>query len=167
MGQRIKMRHDTAANWSSANPVLAVGEWGYETDQKRLKIGDGVTAWNQIAYCVVNPAYGQTIMQGAANQKIFAVSSNKVVAHNLGRVPDGFIITLTLNVGGAIPSGYSVGDVIVLGYTSVVTVSADGTNTTISCSSANSLTIVPKAGALGVSVNLTGHTITAKPYIFV
>lgn len=47
---RIILRRDTAANWSSANPVLSAGEKGYETDTGKLKIGDGTTAWNSLEY---------------------------------------------------------------------------------------------------------------------
>lgn len=48
--QRFWQRRDTAANWSSVNPVLASGEFGYETDTAKLKIGDGVTSWNALGY---------------------------------------------------------------------------------------------------------------------
>jgi hypothetical protein len=47
---RIQLRHDTAANWTSTNPVLAVGEAGVETDTKLVKHGDGATAWVSLAY---------------------------------------------------------------------------------------------------------------------
>lgn len=39
-------RRDTAANWATKNPILEVGEHGYEIDSGRFKIGDGVTRWN-------------------------------------------------------------------------------------------------------------------------
>jgi microcystin-dependent protein len=42
----IQVRSDTSANWQTANPILAVGEIGFATDTKDLRIGDGVTAWN-------------------------------------------------------------------------------------------------------------------------
>jgi hypothetical protein len=47
---KIQVRNDTAANWTSANPTLLVGEVGYETDTKKKKMGDGVTAWNSLEY---------------------------------------------------------------------------------------------------------------------
>lgn len=47
---QIKLRRDTAANFTSKNPVLGVGEPAYETDTKKLKIGDGTTAYTQLAY---------------------------------------------------------------------------------------------------------------------
>lgn len=45
----IQLRRDTAANWSSKNPILASGEIALETDTKIVKIGDGTTAWNSLA----------------------------------------------------------------------------------------------------------------------
>lgn len=50
MANRIQYRRDTAANWTAANPILALGEPGIETDTKRRKVGDGVTAWNSLNY---------------------------------------------------------------------------------------------------------------------
>lgn len=47
---RIQLRRGTAAQWTSANPVLALGEPGHEIDTRRVKIGDGATAWNALAY---------------------------------------------------------------------------------------------------------------------
>lgn len=46
----IQFRQGTAADWTLANPVLASGELGYETDTKQFKIGDGVTAWGTLEY---------------------------------------------------------------------------------------------------------------------
>ena len=45
---QIQVRRDTAANWTTTNPILAAGEIGLETDSGRLKVGDGVTSWNTI-----------------------------------------------------------------------------------------------------------------------
>lgn len=47
---RIQLRRDTAANWTSANPVLGAGEMGIETDTDQFKVGDGTTAWSSLAY---------------------------------------------------------------------------------------------------------------------
>jgi hypothetical protein len=46
----IKLRRDTASNWTTVNPVLAAGEAGFESDTSKLKIGDGTTAWNSLPY---------------------------------------------------------------------------------------------------------------------
>ena len=47
---RIKVCHDTAANFKTNNPTLLVGEWALETDTKKMKIGDGTTAYNSLPY---------------------------------------------------------------------------------------------------------------------
>ena len=43
MTTRIKLRRDTAFNWTTTNPILAAGEPGLETDTGKIKYGDGVT----------------------------------------------------------------------------------------------------------------------------
>lgn len=50
MAQRIQVRRGTAADATTANPVLAAGEIGFETDTGKAKIGDGVTAWTSLDY---------------------------------------------------------------------------------------------------------------------
>lgn len=46
----IQNRRDLAANWTAANPTLAAGEIGVETDTLKFKIGNGTTPWNSLAY---------------------------------------------------------------------------------------------------------------------
>jgi hypothetical protein len=46
----IKLRRGTQAQWTATNPVLAEGEFGAETDTRKFKIGNGVTAWNSLQY---------------------------------------------------------------------------------------------------------------------
>jgi hypothetical protein len=50
MTTRIKLRRDTAANWTSSNPILAAGEPGLESDTGKIKYGDGATAWTALDY---------------------------------------------------------------------------------------------------------------------
>lgn len=45
---RFRMRRGLAATWASLNDVLLAGEFGLETDTKRVKIGPG--AWNDLDY---------------------------------------------------------------------------------------------------------------------
>jgi len=46
---RIRFRRGTAAEFTSANPVLASGEPGFAVDTNTLKIGDGQTAWSSLS----------------------------------------------------------------------------------------------------------------------
>jgi len=50
MAVQIQLRNGTATQWTSANPTLAVGEMGVETDTNKFKIGTGTTAWNILGY---------------------------------------------------------------------------------------------------------------------
>ena len=44
MATRMQQRRGTAAQWTGANPTLAAGEIGYETDTGKFKIGNGSSA---------------------------------------------------------------------------------------------------------------------------
>lgn len=54
MAQVIKttfqLRRGKSAVWEKNNPILAAGEPGFVIDKNLLKIGDGVTAWNELPY---------------------------------------------------------------------------------------------------------------------
>jgi len=49
-GIRRQEKRATAADWTNDDPVLLSGEWGYETDTGKVKIGDGSTVWTSLAY---------------------------------------------------------------------------------------------------------------------
>jgi hypothetical protein len=61
---KIKLRRDLAATWTSTNPTLAAGEPGYETDTKKIKYGDGTTAWTSLGYAIPTFTIGS---EGAAS----------------------------------------------------------------------------------------------------
>ena len=44
----MKQRQGAASQWASKNPVLAAGEFGYDTTNDVVKIGDGKTAWSSL-----------------------------------------------------------------------------------------------------------------------
>ena len=50
INSRIQLKTDTAALWTSGNPLLLSGEIGFESDTGRFKVGDGVTRWNSLEY---------------------------------------------------------------------------------------------------------------------
>lgn len=49
MSTRMQQRRDTASGWSLANPILAEGEIGFETDSGEFRVGDGTTAWADLS----------------------------------------------------------------------------------------------------------------------
>lgn len=82
---QYKVRQGTAAQWTSANPVLGSGEFGFETDTGQFKIGDGTTAWTTLGYASITTAAGDTR---------YVLASTKGVANGVA----------TLDSGGKIPS---------------------------------------------------------------
>lgn len=50
LNTKIVLRNDTTTNWTTKNPVLSTGELGIETNTRKIKIGDGTTAWNTLSY---------------------------------------------------------------------------------------------------------------------
>jgi Major tropism determinant N-terminal domain len=61
----FQFRRGTAAQWTSANTVLASGEFGLETDTARFKVGDGTTAWNSLGYGGIQGPQGPTGATGS------------------------------------------------------------------------------------------------------
>lgn len=71
MAVTIQIRRDTNANWTSNNPTLESGEFGLVTDQNKIKIGDGSTAWSSLPYIVPqsidttdSPTFDNLILNG-------------------------------------------------------------------------------------------------------
>jgi len=55
MADLIRLRRGTAAEWTAADPVLAAGEPGFETDTGLHKIGAGGRAWSALPYFLDEP----------------------------------------------------------------------------------------------------------------
>jgi hypothetical protein len=75
---RIRLRRGTAAEWTSANPTLALGEPGVETDTRKTKYGDGSTPWASLPYAASDGLAAYTHTQAAA-------AATWTINHNLGR----------------------------------------------------------------------------------
>ena len=60
LDSRIQIRNDTAANWKAANPVLLKGELGIEIDTRKMKIGDGISAYTALKYVSEDIVVGNT-----------------------------------------------------------------------------------------------------------
>ena len=73
---KIKLRRDTASVWTSTNPLLALGESGYESNTHQMKVGNGVLRWNDLPYLSMpSPA---VILDGGDPWSIYVVGSTNV-----------------------------------------------------------------------------------------
>jgi hypothetical protein len=74
MATRMQQRRGTAAQWTAANPVLAAGEIGFETDTNKFKVGNGSTAWASLTYFVdASIVFDSAEVTAAINSAIDAV----------------------------------------------------------------------------------------------
>ena len=96
MATKIQVRRDTTANWTTYGAeVPAAGEFCYDTDEKTLKIGDGVTAYRDLN--VIADADFDVI---DADDKYVAVSGDNMTgALTIG--PDGGPAVTTLTADGS------------------------------------------------------------------
>jgi hypothetical protein len=98
MAATIKIRRDTAANWTSSNPILSLGEIGFETNTGKLKIGDGSTAWNSLSYQLVT---GPTSAANLNFAQFDGTTGKLIKDHGLAFDADG---NLTADSDSNIPS---------------------------------------------------------------
>ena len=64
MATRMQQRRGTQAQWTAANPILAAGEIGFETDTSKFKMGNGSSTWSALQY-FANAAELAAIIDGA------------------------------------------------------------------------------------------------------
>jgi hypothetical protein len=77
---QVQVRRGTASQWTSANPTLASGEWGFETDTLKTKIGNGSTAWNSLAYATGSVSISNVTGLGTGVETFLATPSSSNLA---------------------------------------------------------------------------------------
>jgi hypothetical protein len=119
---QLQQRRGTAASWTSTNPTLAAGEIGFESDTGKIKIGNGSTAWNALAYTasstavtyLFNATAAQTTFSGADANGLtlaYTVGSEQVYLNGVLQVR-GSDYTATNGTSIVLTSGALVSDVL-------------------------------------------------------
>ena len=99
MAVQIQLRNDTAANWTSENPTLAVGEIGIESDTLSVKVGDGSTEWISLDYFGVSSTYVDSAVAGIVDSAPGALDTLNELAAALGD-DENFATTVTNALAG-------------------------------------------------------------------
>lgn len=91
----IKFKRGTSTRWTSVNPILAAGEPGYDTTNKKFKIGDGTSTWTQLPFQDTTYTPGTAI--GISDQNAISVQFDSakglaVTGDSLGVRVDGTTI---------------------------------------------------------------------------
>lgn len=101
IGDRFKMRRGTAADLAAVNEVPLLGEWIWEEDQGlddgkyRLKIGDGVTRYNDLEYLASGGGV-ESIVPGTGIDVDDTDPKNPLVSSTLGSIAlSGRVATYT------------------------------------------------------------------------
>ncbi len=81
MSATIQLRRGTASQWTTANPTLAAGEIGLETDTGKIKLGDGSTSWTSLAYRDFSASLAQTTIDFSATTDPAAPSSGHLLMY--------------------------------------------------------------------------------------
>jgi len=145
MANKIQVRRDTAANWTSTNPTLSQGEIGFETDTYKIKIGNGSTAWTSLAYF---SAAGLSAAQG-----LTFVGDDSTGT----RISDGE--TIQIKGAGTVTTSMS-GDILTItgtasGSNILTVVGDDSTGVTL-----NSGETIKIAGGTGITTAVSGDVLT-------
>lgn len=84
---QIQIRKGSEDEWSSANPVLNLGEPGFDTTNITIKIGDGVTPWNDLRVGEIAHSNGNFFSTGDVKHRVFILRgcgiSNEIVSLSL------------------------------------------------------------------------------------
>ncbi len=102
---RIQLRRDTAANWTTSNPVLASGELGFETDTGKFKFGNGSTAWASLDYATAGSAL---ISEGTGTSSVVVGdATTNSVNGNYSVVGGGYNNDITTAAYATVSGGYN------------------------------------------------------------
>lgn len=149
MAIRIQLRRDTAANWTSVNPVLANGELGIETDTLKAKVGNGSGAWSTRPYMNVTPADLAELAQDAVNDSFVAGVA-------LTKTYNDALNTITVDLDNTAVTAGSYGST-----TKIPTFTVDQQGRLTAAGEANVATNLSIAGDTGTdTVNLLTDTVT-------
>lgn len=140
----LRFRRGSATQWSATNPVLNLGEPGYDSDNRNVRIGDGATPWSGLSplpnLAYTDTAVGNRMRYTGAWSSTAAYAVNDVVVNNgaayvcIRVVPAAAATSFVtsgafVNATGAadtlpLPASAVVGDTIVIGlnvFTGAVT----------------------------------------------
>lgn len=80
MIRRIRVRRGPAADWSTINPILSQGEFGFSIDDQQLKIGNGSSPWNALRSLVHSDR--SITIQGASSNQVLVAGGSQTLADN-------------------------------------------------------------------------------------
>lgn len=68
--KKLQFRRGSSEQWQEKNPILAVGEPGFDTVTRVLKVGDGLSAWEDLEGVSVDAGAGGGATEGFVTSAI-------------------------------------------------------------------------------------------------
>lgn len=81
MATKMQQRRGTSSQWTAANPVLADGEIGFEKDTGVVKMGNGVSTWNQLVP-ILGSQYLPLLGKAADSERLDGLDSTAFAQQN-------------------------------------------------------------------------------------
>jgi hypothetical protein len=112
MATILRQRRDTAANWSSANPVIPDGQLCFDTTNNTFRVGDGTTNYSSLSIQsglpgdmsgannlseIVTPATARTNLGLAIGTDVQAFDSTIVVDADIGTTVQAYDATIVVD----------------------------------------------------------------------
>ena len=153
MAVQIQFRRDTAAAWTAANPVLAAGELGLETDTTYYKIGNGSTAWTSLAYgSILGAISNNTITSAMIVDGTIVAGDIASDAITTAKILDANVTAAKLATDAV--TTVKIQDLAVTGVKQAnFAVSTKTTNYTLVAADRNTRVVMNAAGATTITVN--------------
>jgi hypothetical protein len=152
MATRMQQRRGTAAQWTAANPILAAGEIGFETDSSKFKMGNGSSTWSALQY-YANAAELAAIVDGAPG----LLNTLNELAQSIGDDPDfiGTVAAHTSDTTGV----HGIADTALLATTAAVN-AAIAISAGASAQDATSKAATAKSEAISAAATAAGTALS-------
>jgi YVTN family beta-propeller protein len=126
------IRSDSSVRWSTDNPILSDGEIGYVTDLSKVKYGDGITKWNDLAFpaevsdgrvSTINTGFGvaggpiRSTGEMVVNfDDIQAIASKNTLIEKTYQSSSRLVTNVTIDYDGTLTIDLSLSDTYIIKY---------------------------------------------------
>ena len=80
MSVKLQFKRGLSTDWTNKNPILDVGEPGFEIDTGKLKIGDGRTHWSNLSY--ISSTGGATQLNDLTDVNISSPTNGQILQYD-------------------------------------------------------------------------------------